>query len=160
VKRLAVIGLCFVAAAELLALTFADRAWLLAATGVVMAAVLLSARRLLSSNDSPATEQPINDAEESLRDWISRTQTLIQWSETTRMNWDHYLRPRLAREFAVATGNLASKNRAALQAAGRMVFGDELWQWVDPENVARTGGDQPGPGRAALNEILQRLERV
>ena len=41
-----------------------------------------------------------------------------------------------------------------------MLFGDELWQWVDPENVSRTGGHEPGPGRDALDEILQRLERL
>ena len=29
---------------------------------------------------------------------------------------------------------------------GEMLFGAELWAWVDPENVARTGGSEPGPG--------------
>ena len=41
-----------------------------------------------------------------------------------------------------------------------MLFGTELWGWVDPDNVARTGGSEPGPGRGALNEILQRLEQI
>jgi hypothetical protein len=41
-----------------------------------------------------------------------------------------------------------------------MLFGAELWAWVDPENVARAGSDAPGPGREALGEILQRLEQV
>ena len=27
-------------------------------------------------------------------------------------------------------------------------------------NVARTGGSEPGPGRATLDEILERLEQV
>jgi hypothetical protein len=35
-----------------------------------------------------------------------------------------------------------------------------MWGWVDQENIARTGGREPGPGRAALEEILQRLEQV
>ena len=46
-----------------------------------------------------------------------------------------------------------------MQATGRMMFGDELWQWVDPGNVSRTGRNEPAPGRAVLDEILQRLER-
>jgi hypothetical protein len=41
-----------------------------------------------------------------------------------------------------------------------MLFGAELWPWVDPENVSLDRRDEPGPGRAALDEILQRLERV
>jgi hypothetical protein len=41
-----------------------------------------------------------------------------------------------------------------------MLFGDELWAWVDPQNVSRTGGSEPGPGRETLDEILQRLEQV
>jgi hypothetical protein len=60
----------------------------------------------------------------------------------------------------LATNQRANKDPAAMQATGRMVFGDELWQLVDPSNVAQTGGREPGPGRAALSEILERLERV
>jgi hypothetical protein len=41
-----------------------------------------------------------------------------------------------------------------------MLFGAELWGWVNPDNVADTGGREAGPGRAALQEILQRLEQV
>jgi hypothetical protein len=48
----------------------------------------------------------------------------------------------------------------AFQATGKMLFGSELWQWVDPQNISRTGGDEPGPGREALAEILERMERV
>ena len=41
-----------------------------------------------------------------------------------------------------------------------MLFGDELWAWVDPDNVARADKHEPGPGAAALDEILRRLEQV
>ncbi len=41
-----------------------------------------------------------------------------------------------------------------------MLFGEDLWEWVNPNNVARTGDRQPGPGRATLEAILQRLEQV
>lgn len=43
---------------------------------------------------------------------------------------------------------------------GRMVFGDELWQWVDPQNISRTGGREPGPGREVLHDILVRLAKL
>ena len=85
---------------------------------------------------------------------------MIRWADSSRRDWDRHLRPRLAREFMLATGQRANKDPAVMQATGRMVFGDELWQWVDPSNVAETGGREPGPGRAALSEILERLERV
>jgi hypothetical protein len=66
----------------------------------------------------------------------------------------------LARQFELATGQRKARDARAFQATGQMLFGPQLWQWVDPENVSRTGADEPGPGRAALDEILRRLERV
>jgi hypothetical protein len=91
---------------------------------------------------------------------MSQTETLICRAESTRTDWDRHLRPRLAREFASATGQRQAKDPAAFIATGQMLFGPELWQWVDPDNVARKGGDAPGPGRGVLDEILERLERV
>jgi hypothetical protein len=66
----------------------------------------------------------------------------------------------LARQFELATGQRKSKDRRAFQATAEMVFGPELWQWVDPDNVSRTGITEPGPGRGVLDEVLQRLERI
>ena len=66
----------------------------------------------------------------------------------------------LARQFEMATGQKRIKDREAYHATGQMLFGADLWVWVDPENVARRGADEPGPGREALDQILQRLERV
>jgi hypothetical protein len=42
----------------------------------------------------------------------------------------------------------------------QMVFGDELWVWMDPDGVSRTGTSEPGPGRGVLDELLPRLERI
>lgn len=159
-KRLVVVGISLVVAAELIPLLLGDRravGWAAAATVVL---VLLAVRRRLADR-GPAPAEPVaNDAEESLRDWMVRTQALIQWSESTRGDWDHHLRPTLAREFFMATGAQQAKDPAAMQATGRMVFGDQLWQWVDPHNVLRSSRGEPGPGRGTLDEILHRLERL
>ena len=101
-----------------------------------------------------------NALEESLRGWLSRTETLIQRSESTRADWDRHLRPMLARQFEIATGQKQAKDPAAFDATGRMLFGEELWAWVDPNNVSRTGAREPGPGRAALRRSCERLEQV
>jgi hypothetical protein len=66
----------------------------------------------------------------------------------------------LARQFELATGQRQVRNQAAFHATGAMLFGEELWAWVDPQNVSRTGDSEPGPGRDALDEILRRLEQV
>jgi hypothetical protein len=66
----------------------------------------------------------------------------------------------LARQFELATGQRQARNHAAFQATGTMLFGSDLWAWVDPQNVSRTGDSEPGPGREALDEILRRLEQV
>jgi hypothetical protein len=92
--------------------------------------------------------------------WLSRTETMIHRSESTRADWDRHLRPMLARRFALATGQKQTKDPAAFDATGRTLFGSELWTWVNPNNVSRTGVSEPGPGRAMLEEILERLEQV
>jgi hypothetical protein len=160
-KRLVAAGICLVAGTELLALFMPDRRWVLVITGIAVALVLLALRWFLvrSVNPEPAAAGT-NDPEESLRRWLSRTQTQISWSESTRSDWDRHLRPMLARQFGIATGQKQNKDPEAFRATGRMLFGDELWAWVDPENIARTANHVPGPGRAALDEILRRLEQV
>ena len=98
--------------------------------GVARAALASGARARIRAGDAPA-----NDPAESLRRWLSRTETLISWSESTRSDWDRHLRPMLARQFGIATGQKQNKDPEAFRATGRMLFGDELWAWVDPENV-------------------------
>ena len=159
-NRLAIVGISLVVGAELIALLLADRGAVVWVPAVIAVIVLLAIRRRLAKLRPTAAEPTVNDAEESLRDWIVRTEALIQWSESTRGDWDHHLRPTLAREFFMATGTQQAKDPAAMQATGRMVFGDQLWQWVDPHDVRRSCRGEPGPGRAGLDEILHRLERL
>ncbi len=160
-KKLVAAGLCLVVGVQLLAMLQPDRRFVLAAAGVAVALSLLALRWFLERGTSAelATVRA-NDAEESLRRWLSRTETLISWSESNRSDWDRHLRPMLARQFSIATGQKQNKNPEGFRATGRMLFGDELWAWVDPENVTRTDKHAPGPGRSALDEILRRLEQV
>jgi hypothetical protein len=160
-KKLVAAGFLLVAGAELLALVGPDRRLILIMSGVAVACAVLGVRwYLVRESDIAVDERRADDAAESLRRWVSRTETLISQSEATRRDWDRHLRPTLARQFEMATGQKRSKNRAAYDATGQLLFGADLWAWVDPENVARSGVDEPGPGRTALDEILQRLERV
>lgn len=160
-KKLVAAGLCLVVGVQILAMMMPDRRLVLVVGGVAVALALLALRWYLAHGIRVEPASPIvNDAEESLRRWMSRTETLISWSESTRSDWDRHLRPMLARQFGIATGQKQNKNPDGFATTGRMLFGDELWMWVDPENVARTGKDVPGPGRNALDEILRRLEQV
>jgi hypothetical protein len=122
--------------------------------------VLLALRLYLVHEPSAEDGALNNDAAESLRRWLSRTETLVSRSESSRRDWDRHLRPMLARQFELATGQRQARNRTAFHATGTMLFGAELWAWVDPQNVSRTGEGEPGPGRDALAEILRRLEQV
>jgi hypothetical protein len=161
-KKLVAVGLCLVVGVEVFATIFApDRRFVLWASGVAVALVLLAVRWFLVDTVEPVSaEANSDDPEELLRRWLTRTETLIRRSESTRKDWDRHLRPRLAREFGMATGQRQAKDPAGFQATGRMLFGAELWGWVDPGNVSRTGGREPGPGRAVLDDILRRLEQV
>lgn len=154
-------GFCLVLGVEVLAIVMDHHRHVLIVSGAAATLVLLTGRRLVGAGAEPVPAEHVSEGQtESMRRWITRTETLIRWANSSRADWDRHLRPRLAREFFMATGQRQGKDPAALQATGRIVFGDELWQWVDPSNVAYGAGSEPGPGRAALEEILERLERV
>lgn len=160
-RTLVIQGVVLVAGAELLTLVLRQRQLLLWAAGIAVAALLLGARRLLGGGGTePATDRSASDdAEKLLRHWMSGTETRIHWAEATRTDWDRHWRPILARRFEIATGQRKAKDPGAFDATGRMLFGTELWQWVDPGNIAQSGGREPGPGRTTLEEILERLEQ-
>jgi hypothetical protein len=160
-KKLVAAGLCLVIGVQLLAMLMPDRGLVLVTVGLAVAVTLLALRwYLVRGSEDGAVAEGVNGAEESLRRWMSRTETLISWSESTRSDWDRHLRPMLARQFGIATGQKQNKNPEGFRATGRMLFGDELWAWVDPDNVARTDKQAPGPGRSALDQILRKLEQV
>jgi hypothetical protein len=159
-NRFVILGLSLVLAVEVVALMLLEHRHVLWLSGVVAALVLLEGRRLLGSSEQGAPEPLAEGPAESMQRWIARTESMIRWADSTRADWDRHLRPKLAREFMLATGQRRTKDATAMQATGRIVFGDELWQWVDPSNIALTDRHVPGPGRGALNEILERMERI
>ena len=160
-KKLVAAGVFIVVLVELVAFTVLDRELVLLVVGVMVALVLLCLRLYLTREPGYESGGAMaNDAAESLRRWLSRTETLVSRAEATRRDWDRHLRPMLARQFELATGQRQARNHAAFHATGTMLFGAELWAWVDPQNVSRTGDSEPGPGRDALDEILRRLEQV
>jgi hypothetical protein len=160
-KKIAAAAGFIVALVELAAFATLDRELILLVVGVMLALVLLALRLyLVREPDFDAGGALGNDPAESLRRWLSRTETLLSRSESTRRDWDRHLRPMLARQYEMATGQRRAKDHVAFHATGTMLFGAELWAWVDPQNVSRTGDSEPGPGREALDEILRRLEQV
>lgn len=159
-KKITTLGVCLIIGIELLALTQHDRRLVLAASGVGLALVLLALRRALAQGFDAAAEPDADNLEDSLRRWLSNTETTIRWAESTRTDWDRHLRPMLARRYEMTTGQRQSKDPAAYHATGRMLFGVELWEWVNPNNVTRSGDHRPGPGRGALQDILQKLEQI
>lgn len=158
--KVVVYGTFLVVAVQVFAMARLERDLVVAVTGAALACVLIAVRTHLARRAAVPDDAVDDDAAASLRRWLSRTETLISWSEASRTDWDRRLRPMLARQFELAAGQRKAKDAKAFESSGRMLFGDELWQWVDPENISRTGGQEPGPGRGTLNEILQRLERL
>ena len=160
-KRLVALGILLIVGIEVLALVMQDRGIVLIAAGTGLALVLLNIRRVLGHPNKPVIEPDPDDPGEGLRRWLSNTETTIRWSESTRADWDRHLRPMLARRYQLATGQRLTKDPAAFNATGEMLFGSQLWEWVNPNNVGNTDSHrQSGPGRAALEEILRRLEQV
>jgi len=158
--KLVLVGVSLVVAVQLFAITQLDRELVVGVTGAALGCVLIVARWHLTHQAATDDDAATGDAGASLRRWLSRTETLVSWSESSRSDWDRRLRPMLARQFELASGQRKAKDLRAFHATGRMLFGEQLWQWVDPENISRDGGQEPGPGRETLNDILQRLEQL
>ncbi|MGW4338939.1 hypothetical protein ACWEK5_39990 [Rhodococcus koreensis] len=127
--------------------------------GAVTALVLFEIRRRMAPADVDGdTSGPEAERAEATARWMARTESLISWADGTRGDWDHHLRPLLAREFQQSTGQRQGLDPADTAAAGEVLFGD-LWRWVDPDGVQRVDRTEPGPGRDVLDRILQRLEQ-
>lgn len=159
-KIYVVLAVVLIAVVELAMLLTPEREVVLVAAGSMAAVGVLAVRWVVTRDQEVHDDSHARDPAESLRRWLVRTETLVARAETTRADWDKHLRPMLARQFELATGQRKSKDHKAFEATAQMVFGAELWQWVDPDNVSRTGITEPGPGRGVLDEVLQRLERI
>lgn len=128
------------------------------ALGLLIWSLVERARR--ETPDELADNEVDNGPAEMLQRWQARAQMLSARAEGTRADWDRHLRPLLAKEFELSSGHRHAKNRRAAEAAGILQFGPELWRWVDPANSALRDHSTRAPGRAALDEILRRLQNM
>ncbi|MCM6772855.1 hypothetical protein NDR87_05655 [Nocardia sp. CDC159] len=110
--------------------------------------------------DDSADNEIDNGPAEMLRRWRARAQMLAERADGSRADWDRHLRPLLAKEFELSSGHRIARDRRAIESAGIMQFGPELWPWVDPANSALRDQRNRAPGRAALDEILRRLQSM
>ena len=151
-RALAVAALVAVAAAELVLLWGRGSWWSMIAM-ILAVIALLACRLALPREVATVVSEPAPD--ESLQRWQRRTETLISWSEGSRADWDRHLRPMLARQ--LSTGFTAGSDAAT----GVMLFGPQLWAWVDPSTVASAAeAERPGPGREVLGAVLDRLDTL
>jgi hypothetical protein len=161
VKKVFPVAIVLVVGAQVLALAHPDRRVVLWVGGAAAAGVLLMVRWLLDRDARSAIDESrARDPAESLRRWRSKTEILIARADSNRSDWDKYLRPMLARQFELATGVRRSKDPGVFHETAIALFGERLWPWVDPDNVARGGVEEPGPGRAVLDDVLRRLEAI
>ena len=159
-KKIVALGVCWIVAVEIVVLAALERSWLPVVSGVTLALTLVAVYRLpMRAAVAPPTADS-DDRTASLDRWLSRTEILVNRAGSTRREWDRHLRPMLARQFELATGQHQARDRTAFASTGRMLFGPQLWVWVDPAGNVPAAGDEPGPGRAVLDEILARLERI
>ena len=92
-KRLVALGVSLILSAELAALVLHDRRFVLWAAGAAALFALVNVRQVLGHGPESPPAPPPNALEETLRSWLTRTETLIRRSESTRTDWDRHLRP-------------------------------------------------------------------
>ncbi|MBX7449169.1 hypothetical protein GR927_14320 [Mycolicibacterium sp. 3033] len=158
--RIVAAAVALIVAVEVCAFALAERTAVIAVTGAALAVALFWIRWHLTRRTVADHDVPTESAALALQRWHSRTETLISWADSTRADWDRRLRPMLARQFELAVGNRIRRDPGSVETTGRMLFGERLWPWVDPNNISRTGASEPGPGRDTLDEILQRLAKL
>lgn len=138
-----------------------DREAVLQYSGVAVALAFMAVRWHLARGVKFEPAAGLDeDTRTPLSRWLDRTTSQISWSDSSRADWDRRVRPMLARQFELAIRQPKFRNPRAFDATGRGHFGDDLWAWVDPENISRTGTREKGPGRAVLNDIIECLERL
>ena len=126
-SRLLASGFLGVLVAEMIGVMFGWR-WALPAAGVAVAVFGLQVVANLAAASRPAPAGAAADpALESLYRWKAQTESMLQWADATRGEWDRYLRPKLARDFLQAT---RQKDPAAVKAAL-----DELFEHGRPTMV-------------------------
>lgn len=140
------------------------RGSILPAAGIPVA-LALTCRVLVVFRDPERTDDAtVDDIEngpaETLHRWHAKAQMLADRADGTRADWDRHLRPMLAEEFEMSANVRVTNNRRALERMGINQFGAQLWRWVDPADSNLRDHVTPAPGRAALDEILRRLQRM
>ena len=115
--RIGVIAIAVVLGVQLLALVHPDRhvaLWMGAAAATV---ALLTVRWLVVRDAGSAFDDSrARDPAETLRRWRSKTEIMIARADSTRSDWDKYLRPMLARQFELATGARKGKDPRVFRA--------------------------------------------
>ncbi|MGQ4616936.1 hypothetical protein [Nocardia sp. R7R-8] len=161
--KVVVTGVIVIAVVELVAVERAPGLLLIAAgipVAVALGRLIWSLLERAEAGDAEAIEDTENGPAEMLRRWHARAQTLADRADGSRADWDRHLRPLLAKQFELSSGHRVAKNRSAVEAAGVHQFGPELWHWVDPADSDLRDRAGRAPGRAVLEEILSRLQRM
>ncbi|MEV0250242.1 hypothetical protein AB0H76_26840 [Nocardia sp. NPDC050712] len=163
-NRTAIVVSAILAVLVFEAITFGKaRGALLALAGIPVLVVMVTLLWRLRERTTTLGELPgeiDNGPVEMLQRWRARAEMLADRADGSRADWDRHLRPLLAKEFELSAGQRVAKNRKAIEAAGKHQFGADLWRWVDPANSALRDQTTRAPGRAALDEILRRLQRM
>ena len=125
-KKLVAAGISIVMLVEVMAIAVLDREIVLVVVGAMVAVVLLGLRLYLVREPADDSDTVGNDAAESLRRWLSRTETLVSRAESTRRDWDRHLRPMLARQFELPGGQescVVSRHRRHAVRGGAVGMG-------------------------------------
>ncbi|EUA13653.1 hypothetical protein I553_6772 [Mycobacterium xenopi 4042] len=149
-KKVVASGVLIIVGVEVLALLLHDRRLVLWTSGAAAAIAMFYVRSFVGRDIEPPVAEPGSDLfGDSLRSWLSRTETMIRWSESTRSDWDRHLRPILARRFEIATGQRQAKDPlhstppARCSSAGTVGLGESQQHRTGRGPTAR-----PGPGHA------------
>jgi hypothetical protein len=160
--RSAVVALSFVGAAALAAvLTGAGGAVRVAQLAAALAVTVLGALSL--RRPKPARTPAVAEMYEAgRRQWSSlyQLETTVMIGTQSRHHYDLGLRPRLQRTLSAVAAGRCGADLAARPAAGEELLGPQLWPLVDPARPASRDSRPGGVDLAALERLLDRIERL
>lgn len=136
----------------------------LVALGIVLAsAALLAARAAITPPASrrPAARRPASPAVRAA-DFPAyrKIESNLGWAGGSQRHYDHITRPMLSRLLGAALEERHRLDISGHPEEARRLVGADLWSLIDPSAPQSDDSNAPGPDRAVLSRVVDRLEQL
>ena len=136
----------------------------LAAVGTVLAAAAVLAARVTITPAAAQRSARRHVATSAVRaaDFpaYQKIEYALGWAGASQRHYDRITRPMLSRLLGVALQERHRLDITQQPEEARRLVGADLWPLIDPSAPPSDDSDVPGPDKAALSRVIDRLEQL